>query len=118
VKSLKICGALLLSFSLLISSVVIPSNEVFASTATTHRLQGEDRYKTAIAISTAGWTTSENVVLATGQNFPDALSATPLAKQLNAPILLVGKTFDSALEAKRRTFLLISRQPLIGSSLI
>ncbi|MGK0468137.1 MAG: putative cell wall-binding protein [Clostridium sp.] len=38
--------------------------------------------------------------MATGKNFPDALSAAPLAKQLNAPILLVGKTLDSTLNTE------------------
>lgn len=99
-RSIKIFGTLLVSFSLLASSFFMPANEVSAATATTQRLQGEDRYKTAIAISMVGWSTSENVVLATGENFPDALSAAPLAKQLNAPILLVGKTLDSALETE------------------
>ncbi|MGV8984294.1 cell wall-binding repeat-containing protein [Clostridium sp.] len=31
---------------------------------------------------------SKSVVLATGQDFPDALCAAPLAKKLGAPILL------------------------------
>lgn len=89
----------LLSLALLASSTVfMPSIKAFA--ATTQRLQGSDRYGTAIAISNAGWQTSDNVILATGEDFPDALSAAPLAKQLIAPILLVGKTLDSTLEAE------------------
>lgn len=54
----------------------------------TERLSGQDRYKTAVEISKAGWQAAENVVLATGENFPDALCAAPLARQLNGPILL------------------------------
>jgi putative cell wall-binding protein len=56
----------------------------------TERLAGSDRYATAIKISQEGWTTgaSPNVVLAMGENFPDALAAAPLANQLEAPILL------------------------------
>lgn len=59
----------------------------------TQRLAGDDRYSTAIEISRHGWQqAAENVVLATGEDFPDALCAAPLARQLNAPILLTGKS--------------------------
>ena len=53
-----------------------------------NRLGGNDRYDTAVKISQAGWKQASNVVLATGENFPDALSAAPLARKYNAPILL------------------------------
>ena len=86
----------LLSSVLLVSSIILmPSNKVFA--ATIQRLQGLDRYETSISISKSGWKTSDNVVLASGLDFPDALSAAPLAKQLNAPILLIGTTLDTAI---------------------
>lgn len=55
------------------------------------RLSGDDRYETAIKISESGWQTSKDVVLASGVDFPDALCAAPLAKLLNAPILLSEK---------------------------
>lgn len=55
------------------------------------RIAGSDRYRTSVEISKAGWVSSENVVLATGEDFPDAISAVPLAKLLNAPILLTEK---------------------------
>lgn len=86
-----------LSFVLLLV-VLRSSNKVLA--VTTQRLQGSNRYGTAIDISKSGWQHSDNVILATGSNFPDALSAAPLAKQLNAPILLVGKTLDGALSTE------------------
>ncbi|MGV8980870.1 DUF5050 domain-containing protein [Clostridium sp.] len=86
----------LLSSVLLVSSIVLmPSSKV--SAATIQRLQGVDRYATSISISKSGWTTSDNVVLASGSDFPDALSAASLAKQLNAPILLIGTTLDTAI---------------------
>ncbi|AJD92211.1 hypothetical protein JMA_28940 [Jeotgalibacillus malaysiensis] len=53
------------------------------------RISGNDRYNTAVKVSQEGWETSNTVVLATGQNYPDALSATPLASYYNAPLLLV-----------------------------
>ncbi|MGL5150736.1 MAG: cell wall-binding repeat-containing protein [Clostridium sp.] len=55
----------------------------------TERLAGADRFDTAIKVFEKGWDTAENVVLASGLDFPDALCATPLAAKLNAPILLV-----------------------------
>jgi putative cell wall-binding protein len=68
------------------------------------RTQGPDRYATAVEISKAyypdgpvnGWNgnnwTSYTVVLCTGQNFPDALAATPWAAQMGAPLLLTRGT--------------------------
>jgi len=52
------------------------------------RLAGVNRYQTSVEISKKGWKSAETVVLATGDNFPDALSAAPLAKKYGAPILL------------------------------
>src|SRR5690606_2671706 len=54
----------------------------------TNRLAGDDRYRTAVAISQEGWKSADTVVLATGADFPDALAGGPLAYQQNAPILL------------------------------
>lgn len=53
------------------------------------RIAGVDRYKTSIEISKFGWQgTSDTVIIATGEDFPDALSAAPLASKYKAPILL------------------------------
>lgn len=59
----------------------------------TIRLGGANRYETSVQISKNGWPNgSAYVVLATGNNYPDALSAAPLAQKYNAPILLTDKT--------------------------
>lgn len=55
------------------------------------RAQGADRYGTSVAISQAGWDSSEWVVIATAENYPDALVAGPLAGALSAPILLTSR---------------------------
>lgn len=55
---------------------------------TVNRLAGYDRYETAFQIAKTGWQQSDYAVLAYGGNYPDALAAVPLAKKLNAPILL------------------------------
>lgn len=54
------------------------------------RLAGQGRYETAKAV-TSQWDKSEYAVLVTGADYPDALSATPLAKKYDAPILLTEK---------------------------
>jgi len=82
------------AFAVIISFTILPERKAFASSVI--RLAGQDRYETAITISKGGWQTSDNVVLATGNDFPDALCAAPLAKQLNAPIILSDKTYLSS----------------------
>lgn len=57
----------------------------------TFRIYGEDRIKTAVAVSQTGWDEAEYAVIARADDFPDALSAGPLAKKYNAPILLTDK---------------------------
>lgn len=54
----------------------------------TTRISGKDRITTSVEISKSAYTTSENVVIASGFNFADALSAGQLASALNAPLLL------------------------------
>lgn len=56
------------------------------------RLSGSDRYETAVEIATSDWGyAADEIILTTGQDFPDALAAGPLAYQLDAPILLTTK---------------------------
>lgn len=60
------------------------------------RLYGETRYETAVAISKEGWASSDKVVLARGDLFPDALAGAPLAAKYNAPILLTNPEYLTA----------------------
>ncbi|WP_051254651.1 cell wall-binding repeat-containing protein [Halobacillus kuroshimensis] len=55
------------------------------------RLAGSNRFETAVEISKAGWNKADTVILSTASNFPDALAGGPLAKEIDAPILLVQK---------------------------
>ncbi|MCX7694613.1 MAG: SpoIID/LytB domain-containing protein [Caloramator sp.] len=57
----------------------------------TFRIYGNDRIKTAVAVSQTGWDESEYAIIARADEFPDALSAGPLAKKYDAPILLTNK---------------------------
>lgn len=74
-------------FTLIICSMILLTGRAFASTQTL-RISGPDRYGTAAAISNTGWQQSDYAVIVYGENFPDALSASVLAKKYNAPILL------------------------------
>ncbi|WP_246582853.1 cell wall-binding repeat-containing protein [Clostridium mobile] len=73
----------------LIVSTILNSTSVFA--ASVNRIGGQDRFTTAISVAESMFSSSENVVLVNGEGYADAVSATPLAKQLNAPILLTKK---------------------------
>ncbi|MFC4368571.1 cell wall-binding repeat-containing protein [Citroniella saccharovorans] len=57
-----------------------------------NRISGESRYETSKEVSKNAFKSSKYVILASGENFPDALSATPLAHSLNCPILLTPST--------------------------
>ena len=57
---------------------------------TVSRLSGTDRFSTSAAISAAAFAPGVPVVyIANGFNFPDALSAAPVAGKDGAPVLLV-----------------------------
>jgi cell wall-associated protease len=53
------------------------------------RLSGDDRYLTAMAIAADTFGEAEAAVVASGENFPDALSASGLAGALSGPLVLV-----------------------------
>lgn len=87
---------LLTSITASIGISVLLSSSVGAASQT-NRLWGKDRYETCSAIVQTGWTgTSDYAIIVNGENFPDALSATSLAKKYKAPILLTqSSTLDS-----------------------
>lgn len=67
--------------------------EGITQTKANTRYSGPTRYETAVEISKKGWATTSNVVvLARGDLFPDALAGAPLAKKYHAPILLTEPT--------------------------
>lgn len=55
----------------------------------TERQGGSDRYESSRNVSKAAFTAASTVFLATGGNFPDALSATSPAHKQKAPVVLV-----------------------------
>ncbi|AKN33469.1 cell wall-binding protein [Clostridium carboxidivorans P7] len=72
----------------LILTTALPSTLVKASPGNVTRIGEADRYATAAKVAATNWTTSDNVILVTGEGYADAVSASALAKRLDAPILL------------------------------
>ncbi len=63
---------------------------VMANPDVPERMAGQTRTETAVAISRNTFDDgAENVVICSGDNYPDALAGAPLAYMLDAPILLV-----------------------------
>lgn len=82
-------------------TVSAPTAAVTGSARAT-RLAGATRYETAVAISTAGFSPGVPVVyVASGANFPDALSAAPAASLLGGPLLLTpGDTLPASVRTE------------------
>jgi putative cell wall-binding protein len=75
-------------FTLAVFFVVFSVTNAYASISGS-RLAGADRYSTSVSVAASGWGSgASTVILATGENFPDALSAVTIAKKYDAPIIL------------------------------
>ncbi|WP_174514762.1 RICIN domain-containing protein, partial [Bifidobacterium aesculapii] len=87
------------------------------------RLSGATRYETADAVVAAGFEQSDWVVIASGEAFPDALSASALAGALHAPVLLsqpdaVNNTLAARIQALgARKVVLIGSTSVLSTSL-
>lgn len=95
---MKVRGLSIFAILALTLTFFIPT-KVFAA-PTFDRYWGYNRYGTSTSISKNGWTSPVDndhryAVIAYGEDFPDALSAAPLAKKYNAPILLVSSNLDT-----------------------
>lgn len=84
------------------------------------RLGGSDRYATNAAIytymtETLGYSFSNEILLATGSNFADALSASGYAAYAKVPIILTGNSgIDKSLQSKLKNF--SGRTSILGST--
>lgn len=87
----KNCKKILVS-NILISLVLttaITAGAVKADAGKVTRLGALDRYSTSAQVAISNWNNgSNNVVLVAGEGYADAISASSLAKTLDAPILL------------------------------
>lgn len=78
-------------------SIVVTASQVMATVSINPRLYGLDRYQTSTSIANQfSNKTVNNVVLTSGNDFADALSASVLAHKLNAPILLVDNNVQTS----------------------
>lgn len=84
-----------LTIAALAVACMIPAGVSSANVENVTRIAGEDRIGTSIEISKAMFNESDNIVLASGFNFADALSAGQLAAALNAPLILSSDQLDS-----------------------
>ena len=92
-----LCGILCLSLLML-----LPVETYATEKAIAFRIGGQNRYETAFAIADAileqlAEEKFSAVVLASGKNFPDALTGSKLAASVSAPILLVNESEQTAL---------------------
>lgn len=85
IKRNKILSNIPLNIFIAFSAVILITG---GASAASGRLWGQNRYETSAAVSKSGWTTSDYVILASGEGYADALCAAPIAKKYGAPILL------------------------------
>jgi penicillin amidase len=70
------------------------------TTADLTRYSGADRVGTAVAASAAAFEQASRVVIASAEDFPDALAAAPLAGTVEGPLLLVRDRLDDRVRAE------------------
>ncbi|WP_431221313.1 cell wall-binding repeat-containing protein [Leifsonia xyli] len=72
-----------------VSDHVLSQLRTAAPSATVSRAAGDDRFATSRSVVTGAFSTASTVYLASGTNFPDALSAGGAAGSTGEPVLLV-----------------------------
>ncbi|KZL90808.1 cell wall-binding repeat-containing protein [Clostridium magnum] len=76
--------------------VVADINSVPSKIEEVVRFGGQDRYETSKLIAENNFGSNlDNVIIASGSDFPDGLVGVTLAKKLNAPLLLLDKSVES-----------------------
>ncbi len=100
----------------LVLTIALSTSLVNAAAGKVTRTSGIDRYATAAQVAKSNWTTSDNIVLVSGEGYADAVSATALAKKLNAPILLTTATSLSLDAANALNSLKVKNIYVIGGN--
>ena len=80
------------------------------------RVYGSDRYKTNAALATSTFTSASTVVLVSGENWPDALSAGPLAARLGGPVLITKRLSLPSSTRSALTRLRVTNVVVVGGS--
>lgn len=77
-----------------LASLPLFATEALALQVNVQRVAGDTRYDTMSELisNVGGWSASDKVILASGANYPDALSASALAGAYDAPIILTDPT--------------------------
>ena len=101
---------------------MIPASVSSANVENVSRIAGEDRIATSIEISKKMFNESDNVVLASGFNFADALSAGQLAAALNAPLILSKdqldiRTSDEIAKLKPKNMYIVGGENALSSNI-
>jgi putative cell wall-binding protein len=82
------------------------------------RLYGPTRYQTMDQIVRKGWTGADVAIIATGENFPDALAASALAGVLDAPVILTSSQTLSPEASSLLKDLGVKKVYVVGSSVV
>ncbi|RXM58978.1 cell wall-binding repeat-containing protein [Clostridium tetani] len=110
-KFLSICITTMLSLTTAITTTKTSAAELAKIT----RICGVDRYQTAVKISQNGWKSgSDYAILASGEDYADALCATSLAKAKDAPIFLTKKNSLNEETSKELKRLGVKKLYIIG----
>ncbi|MFB2557304.1 cell wall-binding repeat-containing protein [Herbiconiux liangxiaofengii] len=96
-------------------STVVAGEYRLAPRPNVERIAGPDRYAVAAAVAQAAFPgTAPTVLLATGANYPDALSAGPAAVKLGGPLLLTSRDALPAVTASELRRLRPSQVIVVG----
>ncbi|BDR85737.1 cell wall-binding repeat-containing protein [Clostridium tetani] len=110
-KFLSVCITTMLSLTTAITTTKTSAAELAKIT----RICGVDRYQTAVKISQNGWKSgSDYAILASGEDYADALCATSLAKAKDAPIFLTKKNSSNEETLKELKRLGVKKLYIIG----
>ncbi|TYS72094.1 S8 family serine peptidase [Sutcliffiella horikoshii] len=90
-------GELGVTNSIVIGGTAVVSDEVMENIPGAVRISGKDKYETNIEVAKAFNVNSQNMYVATGNSFADALTGSALAAKHNSGILLVGNKVPSVL---------------------
>ena len=107
---------LVVSACMMLSTSIILTSKVSAASTTVKRIFGADRYSTNMNIVNSGWSSADNVVIASGEGYPDALCAAPLAKAKSAPIILTDKNALSKSQLDQLSKLKVKDAFIIGGT--
>lgn len=74
------------------------NDSVFAQLSNAKRISGTDIYRSAVEVAKSFGADTGRIFLATGKDFPDALSGSGLAAKYNSPILFVNEPLSDSVK--------------------